>query len=183
MRNNEVEAAPSVAKKESIIVDKASLPVIKDNTINKEEKNSKKHTKEIDEDKSVKKENPQRLFGKFQFQFFMDILKPDCLIEKDGVKSYVYFNLEKLYNILKRMFKDLFEKYPKTLEEIKESIEAYIKDKEKHDKPFIEEKNGVKDFFRTIKFWFIKEKYNRKAKNEVIKLAYCFGPTKGFKGK
>lgn len=61
------------------------MPVIKDNTINKEEKNSKKHTKEIDEDKSVKKENPQRLFGKFQFQFFMDILKPDCLIEKDGV--------------------------------------------------------------------------------------------------
>ena len=181
MRNNEVEAAPSVAKKESIIVDKASLPVIKDNTINKEEKNSKKHTKEIDEDKSVKKENPQRLFGKFQFQFFMDILKPDCLIEKDGVKSYVYFNLEKLYNILKRMFKDLFEKYPKTLEEIKESIEAYIKDKEKHDKPFIEEKNGVKDFFRTIKFWFIKEKYNRKAKNEVIKLAYCLVKLKDLK--
>ena len=79
------------------------------------------------------------------------------------------------------MFNHLFKKYPNTLEEIKESIEAYIKDKKKHDKEFIENKNGVKDFFRTIKFWFIKEKYNREAKNEVIKLAYCMAQLKDLK--
>lgn len=181
MRNNEVEAAPSATRKESIIVDNSSLPVIKDKIINKEEKSTKKHIKTQIEDKTVKKENPQRLFGKFQFQFFMDILKPDCLFQKDEKKSYVYFNLEKLYNILNRMFNHLFKKYPNTLEEIKESIEAYIKDKKKHDKEFIENKNGVKDFFRTIKFWFIKEKYNREAKNEVIKLAYCMAQLKDLK--
>lgn len=122
---------------------------------------------------TVQKENPQSLFGNFQFQFFIDVLKPDCLFEKDEKQSYVFFNLEKFYNLLYKMYEGLLNKYPNTLEHIKESIIAYIKDKNKHDKEFIEDKSIVKAFFRRIKFIFLKEIYNKNAKNEIIKLAYC----------
>lgn len=70
---------------------------------------------------------PKNLNEMFEIDLYGDGMKPDCIFWKDRRKYYVFFNLDELRNELDQKWKEIFGKYPKNLEDLKEPLEQYRK--------------------------------------------------------
>ena len=68
---------------------------------------------------------PKNLDKTFEFNFFGDTLKPECVFFRDGRRFYVYFNLNELKNKLNEKWSLIFENYPKNLDDLKQPLEVF----------------------------------------------------------
>ena len=136
----------------------------------KKEKKKKKNRLEMDGFEKFMDQYPENLSGIFEFDFYGDGLKPDCIFWRDGRKYYVFFNLDELRNKLDEKWRYIFEKYPKNLEDLKEPLEKY-----RLEYKGVEYKENL-GFFGIIAFrmkFMIGEEYrNEDIKKRAIALAF-----------
>ena len=100
---------------------------IKTGDHNKEIEPKKKDRLQMDEFEKFMDKYPENLIGKFEFNFYGDTLKPDCVFWRDGRKYYVYFNLNYLRNKLDEKWVKIFKQYPKNLKYLIKPLEEYRK--------------------------------------------------------
>ena len=91
--------------KNEIIIDNTNNPPLNKNEIKIEEQGNDIFTQFM-------KSYPEKLFTKFEFDFFGDTFDPDCSYLKDGLRYYIYFNIKKLRNKLERKWSEILEIYP-----------------------------------------------------------------------
>ena len=116
------------------------------------------------------------LFGQFEFDLYDDCLKPDCTFFFNDRKYYVYFNLKSLSNKLEVDIANLFKKYPKNLENLKEPLEKYMKEYQKEE--YKENISLISYIMERTKFIFGDEPYNRKVQERAIKMAFLYSQLK-----
>ena len=194
------EAPPTIITKKEIpekneIIIENKETKHEDTKIDKIKKEDTKKNEEIKKDdkkeESPKIENAEikteenvngyfkNLFKEFEFNFFDDILKPDCTyISKDRIK-FVFFDLKALNNILEEKLQELFEKYPKNLDNLKNPLENYMRIFQKEE--YKEEASTFGYFIERIKIIFSKESYNRKVQERAIKIAFLLSQLKSKK--
>ena len=148
-----------------------------DNTIEEIKKEDKKEESPNKEKEEIKYLN--NLFGDFEFDFFDDILEPDCTYISSNRIYLVFFDLKALYNTLEEKIKKLFDDYPKNLENLKEPLENYMTIYQKEE--YKDETSSFGHFIERIKFIFCKESYNRKVQERAIKMAFLFSQLKSKK--
>ena len=119
---------------------------------------------------------PKSLFGQFEFDLYDDCLKPDCTFILDDRTYYVYFNLKSLSNKLEVDIANLFKKYPKNLENLKEPLEKYMKEYQKEE--YKENFSTISYIMERTKFIFGDELYNRKVQERAIKMAFLYSQLK-----
>ena len=145
----------------------------KENSPNGEKKDEEEEEEEKDDEKFVK--YPKSLFGEFEFDLYDDSLKPDCTYILNDRTYYVYFNLKALYNKLEVKIDELFKKYPKNLENLKESLQDYMKEYQTEQ---YKEETSIFSFFGRVKFIFGDEYYNRNVQERAMKMAFLFSQLK-----
>ena len=130
-------------------------------------------TEEEEEEKDDEKftKYPKSLFGEFEFDLYDDSLKPDCTYIYNDRTYYVYFNLNALYNRLEVKIDELFKKYPKNLENLKEPLQKYMK---KYQEEEYKEETSIFSFLGRVKFIFGDEYYNRNVQERAMKMAFLF---------
>ena len=84
-------------------------------------------TDEKEQENSIFKKYPHRLYGDLEFDIYDDKLEPDCIYLFDAKKYFVYFNLNELRNKLEVKIKELFDKNPKNFENLRKPLEDYMK--------------------------------------------------------
>ena len=143
------EEAPPTLNPEKEVSDKNEIIIEKPEENSKKIEETKKEDKKEEEDKKENSPNgekkdddeeeddekddekftyPKSLFGEFEFDLYDDSLKPDCTYKYNDRTYYVYFNLNALYNRLEVKIDELFKKYPKNLENLKEPLQKYMKE-------------------------------------------------------
>ena len=120
--------------------------------------------------------SPKSLFGQFEFDLYDDCLKPDCTFILNERTYYVYFNLKSLSNKLEFDIANLFKKYPKNLENLKEPLEKYMKEYQKEE--YKENFSTISYIMERTKFIFGDELYNRKVQERAIKMAFLYSQLK-----
>ena len=140
----------------------------------KEEDKKEEKTKEEEEEKDDEKftEYPKSFFGEFEFDLYDDSLKPDCTYILNDRTYYVYFNLNALYNRLEVKIAELFKKYPKNLENLKDPLQKYMKEYQKEE--YKETTSTFGYLWERVKFFFGDEYYNRNVQERLIKMAFLF---------
>ena len=124
----------------------------------------------MDEFEKFMDKYPENLIGKFEFEFYGDTLKPDCVFWRDGRKYYVYFNLEYLRNKLDEKWQSIFNNYPENLADLKEPLEKFRSTYRENQ--FKEDSGFFKTIYLEIKFIFVKEKFNKDVRKRAGALAY-----------
>ena len=131
------EDAPPTSNPEQTLPEKNEILLVenpKEKQINSKKRMKKKTEEDIQEEEEEKGEKyPISLFGEFEFDLYDGSLKPDCTFILDDRINYVYFNLKSLYNTLEQSIAELFKKYPKNLENLKEPLEKYLKEYQKEE--------------------------------------------------
>ena len=164
-------------KKEDNKIEKIKKEDNKIEETKKEDNKIEEIKKEDNKEESPNKEKEEikylnNLFGDFEFDFFDDILKPDCTYIISNRIYLVFFDLKALYNTLEEKIKKLFDDYPKNLENLKEPLENYMTIYQKEE--YKDETSSFGHFIERIKFIFCKENYNRKVQERAIKMAFLF---------
>ena len=123
------EDAPPTSNPEQTLPEKNEIvEKPKEKQINPKKRIKKKTEEDIQEEEEKGEKYPISLFGEFEFDLYDGSLKPDCTFILDDRTNYVYFNLKSLYNTLEQSIAELFKKYPKNLENLKEPLEKYMKE-------------------------------------------------------
>ena len=149
--------------KNEIIIDNTNNPPLNKNEIKIEEQGNDIFTQFM-------KSYPEKLFTKFEFDFFGDAFEPDCSYLKDGLRYYIYFNIKKLRNKLERKWSEILEKYPKTISDLKQPLEEYMSNPE--GTAFIEKSNFFQNIYIKIIFMFGEEIFNKEARERAKAIAY-----------
>ena len=149
--------------KNEIIIDNTNNPPLNKNEIKIEEQGNDIFTQFM-------KSYPEKLFTKFEFDFFGDTFEPDCSYLKDGLRYYIYFNIKKLRNKLERKWSEILEKYPKTISDLKQPLEEYMSNPE--GTAFIEKSNFFQNIYIKIIFMFGEEIFNKEARERAKAIAY-----------
>ena len=167
------EDAPPTSNPEQTLPEKNEIvEKPKEKQINPKKRMKKKTEEDIQEEEEKGEKYPISLFGEFEFDLYDGSLKPDCTFILDDRTNYVYFNLKSLYNTLEQSIAELFKKYPKNLENLKEPLENYLKEYQKEE--FKEQTSTIGYIMERVKFIFGEESYNRKVQERVIKMAFLF---------
>ena len=167
------EDAPPTSNPEQTLPEKNEIvEKPKEKQINPKKRMKKKTEEDIQEEEEKGEKYPISLFGEFEFDLYDGSLKPDCTFILDDRINYVYFNLKSLYNTLEQSIAELFKKYPKNLENLKEPLEDYLKEYQKEE--FKEQTSTIGYIMERVKFIFGEESYNRKVQERVIKMAFLF---------
>lgn len=163
-----------IQDKNEIIINEAKKETekneIKTNEPKKEINPPKKDRLKMDEFEKFMDKYPENLIGKFEFDFYGDTLKPDCVFWRDGRKYYVYFNLGYLRNKLDEKWQYIFKNYPENLADLKEPLEQFRSAYRKNQ--FKEDWGIFQTVYLGIKFIFSKEKYNEEVRKRAEALAY-----------
>ena len=190
------EEAPPTLNSEKEVSDKNEIIIEKPEENSKKIEETKKEDKKEEEDKKENSPNgekkdddeeeddekddekftyPKSLFGEFEFDLYDDSLKPDCTYIYNDRTYYVYFNLNALYNRLEVKIDELFKKYPKNLENLKEPLQKYMK---KYQEEEYKEETSIFSFLGRVKFIFGDEYYNRNVQERAMKIAFLFSQLK-----
>ena len=156
------EDAPPTLNPENEVPDK--------NEIIEQTEEQEEEEEEKDDEKFTK--YPKSFFGEFEFDLYDDSLKPDCTYILNGRTYYVYFNLNALYNRLEVKIDELFKKYPKNLENLKEPLQKYMKKYQKEE--YKETTSTFGYLWERVKLFFGDEYYNRNVQERLIKMAFLF---------
>ena len=173
----ENEDAPPTTNPEQKVPEENEIIEKPDKTSDKAKEENQVKTEEAKEEEEKEEEvkgekYPKSLFGQFEFDLYDDCLKPDCTFILNKRIYYVYFNLKSLSNKLEEDIANLFKKYPKNLENLKEPLEKYLKEYQKEE--FKEQSFYVGYIIERIKFIFGEESYDRKVQERVMKMAFLF---------
>ena len=85
---------------------------------------AKKKRLDMDEFEKFMDSYPYKL-KEFEFDFYGDTLKPDCIFWRDKRKYYVFFNLKSLKNVLEEKWQNIFKDHPQTLDNLKQPLALY----------------------------------------------------------
>lgn len=130
---------------------------------------AKKKRVDMDEFEKFMDLYPYKL-REFEFDFYGDTLKPDCIFWKDKRKYYVFFNLNSLKNALEEKWENIFKDHPKTLESLKQPLENY---KKLYHKSIYEDNGGLFEAISTrIKCLFQGEKYDNEVRERAKVIAF-----------
>ena len=176
-----------IIENEETKLEDTKIDQIKKEDIKKDEeikKNDKKEESPKKENVEIKIEEnnigyPKSLFNEFEFNFYDDILQPNCTHIMNNRIYFVFFDLKSLYNILEKNLKELFDKYPKNLGNLKKPLEDYMTIYRKEE--YKEETSAFDYFIERLKIIFSDESYNRKVQLRAIKMAFLLSQLKSKK--
>ena len=176
-----------IIENEETKLEDTKIGQIKKEDIKKDEeikKNDKKEESPKKENVEIKIEEnnilyPKSLFNEFEFNFYDDILQPSCTHIMNNRIYFVFFDLKSLYNILEVKLKELFDKYPKNLGNLKKPLEDYMTIYRKEE--YKEETSAFDYFIERLKIIFSDESYNRIVQVRAIKIAFLLSQLKSKK--
>ena len=129
---------------------------------------AKKKRLDMDEFEKFMDSYPYKL-KEFEFDFYGDTLKPDCIFWRDKRKYYVFFNLKSLKNILEEKWQTIFTNRPQTLENLKQPLAVYRLD---YHKSIYQENTGfLSSLYTRIKCLINSEKYDEQVRERAKALA------------
>ena len=135
-------------------------------------------TDEKEQENSIFKKYPHRLYGDLEFDIYDDKLEPDCIYLFDGRKYFVYFNLNELRNKLEVKIKELFDKNPKNFANLRKPLEDYMKTYQNEE--YIDNYWISGTIFEKIKFIIGSEYYSKNKQIRAIKFAYIYSQVNSY---
>lgn len=120
---------------------------------------------------------PQNLYGRFEFEFYGDIIEPDCIFWDCKRKYYIYFDIYELKNILEEKLMKIKEDFPLNYEDLQQPLEEYMKTMKEIE---YVENYGFWDWVGLrAKFIFSKESFNEELRTRAKKYAYLISQING----
>ena len=120
---------------------------------------------------------PQNLYGRFEFEFYGDIIEPDCIFWDCKRKYYIYFDIYELKNILEEKLMKIEKDFPLNYEDLKQPLEEYMNTMKKTE--YVEKLGFWDKVGLRAKFIFSKESFNEELRTRAKKYAYLISQIKG----
>ncbi len=120
---------------------------------------------------------PQNLYGRFEFEFYGDIIEPDCIFWDCKRKYYIYFDIYELKNILEEKLMKIEKDFPLNYEDLKQPLEEYMNTMKKTE--YVEKLGFWDEVGLIAKFIFSKESFNEELRTRAKKYAYLISQIKG----